>query len=241
MGSEKVEERLPAHVADPGKLWRRAARIGAGLCFIATILPVNSLRENFWSQFGMILEIALTDQTDMLDGPVSWLGLIFCCFVPVIFFGGPIALVVCGKNVLQPGRQRLWQKLPLLFLWLGTFLLPFMFFLLKLNDFYNQDLVAVFIGSLLAYLLVGGLTFLGNRRDYHKPTQIFWIGLVPSIVMALAWSCLLAYGLLIGTAMAMLLFVCVFGAVGGLLLCVGWLKWWRAVARYERDEQIENG
>jgi len=146
MGGEKVKERVPAHVADPGKGWRQLARWGAAMCLLATLWPFG-YSGNLWTELGKLSEIVMGKNSLGFAENTFWLILVFCCFGPVVYLGGPCLIIVCGRNALQPGSHRFWQKAPLILLWLGAFIPPFCFFLIQLNRIHNKDLIAILIGS----------------------------------------------------------------------------------------------
>ena len=97
----------------------------------------------------------------------------------------------------------------------------------------DHDTVAIGMGMMSASLLLGFLAALSAWRQRNSAQCVFWLGLYPlaSVYFALvclnigSWASGVGYNYLIVPTLG---FAC------GTMLLLGWVMWWRAVARYEK-------
>lgn len=227
----------PAHEADPGKGWRRLARAGVifygGAALVALFLT-TSMRADLQDFLGLATGRLHPD----LNPPITnYFIIATSCWLPPVMLNGIVGTLVCGPAVLRPGLKRLPQLLIAGTLWFLSLLPTYWFGMFHVSRIENEEMRSLTYGLLSAYLLAGGVMMLNAKRQLGEPTVIFWLGLLPWIVGVLAWMFLLCAQLLREdmTFSSPYTLMSTLGFLGNVALLLGWLLWWRAVARYERQ------
>lgn len=220
---------------DPGRFWRRMARLGAFVCTVATFIPY--WHENVWTW----APDRLADWRAVSEGIPEGRSplLVFIALTLTVLTTGPLFLLLCSPRLRWDRPPRAWHWVLAGIVWALAACGPYITGLMALPKLCadTETLVTLGIGAGSAYLFLSGFIFL-IARDYRAtPLAVFWLCGLAVAANCLAWLC----GL-IGIIGALFLDGAVFpvatpGLVGSLLLLLGWLMWWRAVRTAVQDSR----
>ncbi len=215
---------------DPGRKWRRIARVGAVACTLATVLPFEHT-QSLWHAAREIVELALGQVEGRRNGPEFLFIVAFCCLALPVFLGGPVYLLVCSAASIHTSYWRVMNRFLILALWAGTALTPYIavFRNLPERNRATETPLAIAISLLSLYLLVCGMSYLASRKVRDTSLYIFSIGTIPAALLLLAWVCLGSVLIFKPGADLTIVIDIFLGLSGSLALLVGWLKWWGAV------------
>ena len=221
-------DNLTAH--DPGRFWRRMARVGALLCTVATIVPFPGSPSMLWTALPGVLLHWRDIVTQASTNPHIWVALPFEAFQFPLLSVGPICLLLCRRRA-RPGPPSLLDAIAASVLLALAALPPYVLGLMALppNTSENEGVVTLGLAIGSGYLMFCGLHLLAGRPWRRGPLTVFWLGIVPIALTFLGWGCALAFTILIRNWLFLRLAIA--GAVGSFLLLLGWLKWWAAVRR----------
>lgn len=217
--------------SDPGRNWRRLARVGALFYTVSFVTLVFS-----WRYFELMIHAAW--RIDIFDvGIGTWRHRFIWCLFLTSDSVGPCMILACSKRALDPGRRKL-ALTSIVFLWIVSVLPPFMFGIRQLPSI-SEDEFAVLIGllCLFAYVFIGGMTYLQTRRHKHAPLYPFWFGVLPLVCAAAANICDVSLELPVvlssGPSPYRIreLFAFFAWISGSLMMLIGWIMWWRAVKK----------
>ena len=210
----------------PGNRARQLARCGALLCTVATFYPWDD-QKSMWRLVGDIVETAWDSNDD------AWIR-VFCCLGASVLLGGPVYLYACRP--LQRDVTRFRSHL-ILGLWGISTAASYVFGVRQLppRSAETETTIAIAISALSLYLLFSALLFLQSRYRRHTPLEMFPMGAFMPVLMLGSWMCF-SVGILIQTSLsnaeitASMCVVSLAGITGSVMLLIGWLLWWRALA-----------
>jgi hypothetical protein len=215
---------------DPGRFWRRVARIGALAVTAITFYPLNS-----GSSVGQIvLHDVLTlfgNPTRNLIGNSSWPYFFLMVGSTSIVLCGPAMLLACSSRTPVLGARRTLSIFVVFVVFLLNALIPFCVLLRLLSSQSESETARAFgIAASLVYLIVHGLVALVTLQKKRRFDLPFWCGLTVLGTNLLAWASVVVYGLFargLYTRDDWYLMCPEF--LSALFLFVGWVMWWRAV------------
>jgi hypothetical protein len=114
---------------DPGRRYRRRARLGAIICVIATVLPFDN--SVLWAEVINIFRVA-TNQMPQMGSP-RVLVVIFCCLAVPTMLSGFFGIVIFTPAALVKGRVWTVPNVAAALFLLLTLLPAFCFSLIQLS------------------------------------------------------------------------------------------------------------
>ncbi|MCK6472552.1 MAG: hypothetical protein L6R28_12475 [Planctomycetes bacterium] len=230
-----MDAALPAHEADPGKGWRRLGRAVALLGIVLIFVP-DSWGQSLVQEAGGFLRVALDLEPVWESDPCARiLYTFFACYVPAMLLGGLLLALAFSRRVHSPRADRWIPHGAASLLWLLVLLPPYVFAAKHFSKLEGENARALLYGTLSAYLLVGGLSFLAARRKRRTAQFVFWLLAVPMPMLLLATLAVVLLNLRFSSVWEKCLALTGAGCSGTLALA--WIQWWRAVAKHERSDK----
>jgi hypothetical protein len=164
-----------------------------------------------------------------------WSFRVFCCTFLTIFFATPFYSFICVPSMLGSGRNQLPYCVAAILIWFLALIPPYIFGINQLALIQNTDVAALGLGFLSVSLLIGAITMLNALRHRSSPYFIFWLGVYPLATGVISLTCFLLSVSLSGGFRTGFVVIPLLGLGLAVLLLTAWLKWWNAVANYERE------
>ncbi|MBI3830542.1 MAG: hypothetical protein HY291_13560 [Planctomycetes bacterium] len=221
-----------AQPAPTSERWRRVARTGALLAFLATLIPING--KNVWGAWDEILELAMMSHD--WDNRVEMApALLFCLFSPAVYFACIINLVLFSARIYGKSRlSHLYHALAVL-LWVGILAPAYIFTALRMRALWNSPWGGVLLAVMSLYLLAGALCFLMARHSTQMVRKLFWLEILPLLAAVIAYTGILVWFLTqTRSNLAFYLFASL-GLLGSLMMAGGVMLWWRALVIQDRQ------
>jgi hypothetical protein len=225
---------LPVGVVEPGRGWRRFVR--CSFIFFALMLGLANVLEGVspLNEFLATWRTATTTEDFGYGMPVG-VGCcfkVFACCICSLYFSSPLLLIVASPRIHSKG----WRRAPYVVLahvlWLLALLPPYCMGVYQLNAVTDQDLRAVILSGLSAYLFFGLITLVNAWRERGNARMILWLCLYPMSTIVVALGFLLAGQFLLGRTFASgFVIVALTGVVGSFFYLYGYLRWWSAVSQ----------
>ena len=216
---------------DPGRFWRRMARLGALIATIVAFYPLGSgyfFAQELYDDLKIIFE---NDEAALFSPNSPWAILIITACSTTVILCGPVMILSCSASSTKAGIRRAINTAGLIILFPLNALVPFCYVLRMLSGV--SDTGRGFgISTMMVYLLLHGFVVLVTMQKRQQPDVPFWPGLTVLGTNLLAWACVVFYGMFYPAGFSQGDWILFFAALSGALsLFLGWLMWWRAVKR----------
>lgn len=232
--------------ADPGKSWRRLARAGA--VFSITVQAARHIHVGmFWSAFVHAHSSASSPINpwvlDFFGKPAVYLLLPVVCLYILTTSAGLFIAISTSPYFAHSRAGRLFRVTLLSLLTLLSVGSLFYYGLIQARHFTDERIQTAVAGVLMAFLLLGALALLQGWHERGKSTAHFWPGLPALVLAAVVGLCLVSGETIVwlNPASARLgsyyLVFSIGDALAFLAMLLGWLMWWRALAKHERAQK----